>query len=287
MNGGSVRKALSMGLALAVSLVFCSGAAATVTIGSQMTSTDIISAGACASASSCTHAQSVLPSGVVTSPVNGTVVRWKAPWSNPGAARLRITRALPGIGEGRDFLRSSAVEAMVRHDLGENSFATSLPISIGDGIAVDDLADLGNPIGKATPGAIEPTYSPIVADGASGLATATVVDVELYLSATIEPTSAFTLSPPKARRKTKTAGLSATLPNPGVLEISGGGVKPLTVSVANPGPVAITLKPTGSTAKHVARKGKSRVKPTFRFTPSFGSPSTQVMAIKLKGKRKS
>lgn len=105
-------------------------------------------------------------------------------------------------------------------------------------------------------------------------------------SAEVEPTSDFTLK--KAKSKSNgTAVLPITVPNPGVVTVSGGGaaksspgaVAAKTVTAA--GTVKLKIKAKGVKKRKLARNGKVTVKPKITFTPTGGIPESEFRKIKL------
>jgi hypothetical protein len=232
----------------------------------------------------CTHSQSVLPGRTVASPVNGTVVRWRFEWSAfGGTARLRVIRPLT---PSPLFAAASAVETTAG---GANDLATSVPISIGDRIGIDDLGGGGNAVGLIpAPGAADEAWDPAPADGAIAPPTSGNAGFELYLNADVEPTNTFSVGKVAKRAKKGTAALTVTLPNAGTLEPAAkSGLKALAPdTLAGPGDAVLALKPTKKARRKLLRKGKAAGKLGLTYTPSFGAPSTQTVKVGLKLKKR-
>jgi hypothetical protein len=111
----------------------------------------------------------------------------------------------------------------------------------------------------------------------------------LNVSAVVKPSSAFTLGKAKDNKRRGTATIAATVPGPGVLLVSGKGVKSATaaagsMTVTGPGTVMLTVKPVGKSKKRLGSTGKAKVNPTISYTPTGGDPSSQSIKVKLKKK---
>jgi hypothetical protein len=265
----------------AVGLAAPATAQATVTIGSPMTVPANAGASGCGGPP-CTHSQSALPGSTVASPVNGTVVRWRFEWAAfGGTARLRVIRPLT---PSPMFTASSAAETTAG---GSNDFATSVPISIGDRIGIDDLGTGGNASGL-TPvtGAVDQAWDPAPADGDSLPPTSGNIDFELYLNADVEPTSSFSVTKVAKQAKRGTAAVTVSLPNPGRLEAAAGLTQPASATLAGPGEATLILKPAKRARKRLRRKGKAAGPVPLTYTPSFGTASTRTVGVGLKLKRK-
>jgi hypothetical protein len=129
-------------------------------------------------------------------------------------------------------------------------------------------------------------YSPTdLADGASA-PFLTDQPYRVNASAQVEPTGDFTLKKPKTKAN-GTAVLPVTVPNPGVLTVSGGGAAKSSSAAAaskqvpSAGTVKLKIKAKGLKKRQLARKGKVTVKPKITFTPTGGIPESLFRKIKL------
>lgn len=142
-------------------------------------------------------------------------------------------------------------------------------------------------------------FIPALLDGGPGRSpTGHFVDREVAINADIEPTSAFAIGAVKSGKGGKVT-VTATLPNPGVLK--GGDkrdnglaavaaakkktkyLKRASALVAVAGQtIRLLLKPTNAARAVLAEKGKLNTKAKLVFTPTGGSPSIQVIKVKLK-----
>lgn len=286
-------------IALAAALCLPAGAAATVTIGSNLARAPDGAMGSFGCAPSCTVAQETLaadrqaPGGLV-SPVNGTVVLWRVRAANAsGPTALRVIRSLGGglwTGAGRSTDVTPATNAV-------SSFTTQLPIGIGNFIGIDCCHPTAEYF--LVSGGTEMTWNPALAEGGPGTAANTGGGPhEVDLNADIEPTSAFRIDKVKPGKGGKLT-VTATLPNPGVY--AGGDVRDPSLAAAAAGkkktrylkraslPVGVAgqtinllLKPTKAARSILASRGKLKTKAKLVFTPTGGSPATQVVKAKLK-----
>jgi hypothetical protein len=246
----------------------------------------------------CTFSQATLdadrqaPGGIV-SPVNGTITLWRiraAGASSPTA--LRVIRPLGG-----GLFTGAGTSATVTPALNSTSvFATQLPIKVGDAIGINCCQPASQYF--LLSGGTMSDWQPVLADGGPGRASAGPGDPhEIVLNADIEPTSAFTIGAVKPGKGGKVT-VTATLPNPGTLtggDASDQGLaaaagkkkqkflKRATMPVGVAGQaIRMLLKPTKTARALLAQKGKLKAKANVVFTPTGGSPSTQLVRVKLK-----
>jgi hypothetical protein len=268
-----------------------------VTLGSDLSHEAVGSAGGCGQMSTCTFSQTSLTGRLTASPVNGTVVTWRV----RGAAsddhvRLRV---LDPLGTASLFRSSSATEFVPVGDT-ISTFATSLPISIGDRIGVDDdQFEAANLVAYYPgPGGGFETFEPEPANGATASPSSPAdFNGELLLNADIKPNTVFVIGRPFPLPG-GVLKLKLNLPNPGVV-VAGGAPKPqpptsaqaakarklvkgIKKPVSAPGEVTLKLKPTKATRERLRRNGKASGKVTVIFTPTGGSSSSQTFKVKLK-----
>jgi hypothetical protein len=113
-------------------------------------------------------------------------------------------------------------------------------------------------------------------------------DVRLNLAAVLVPDNGFTLGGIVRDRKRGTASITATTSNPGIVTVSGKGLRKRTPkSLAVAGPVTFQLTPTGRTARRLVRKGRVTIALTVTFIPSGGDPSSQSIHLKLLQRKQS
>lgn len=269
---------------IAAALLLPQTAGGTVTIGSSMGASN--AGGSCA-APPCTRSQSVLPGRLVTSPVTGTVVRWRATVSPTTRARLRV---ISPFGAGLKFAATGPIETPGTSDL---SAPVSLPISIGDRIGVDlldpTMAGL-SALRMISPnaGASFDSWQPSPADGAPAPAPTVNPDMELLLAADVLTSNHVSVSEIKRNKKNGTARLSLEIPNPGKLVFGAAKgskplVKPKTLQAAA-GPLEVTLRPSKRAKERLRDSGKAKGKVglTFTLASPNGDPPTETTTLRLK-----
>jgi hypothetical protein len=219
--------------------------------------------------------------GGLSSPVNGTVVRWRIRvGDSTRVTNLRIIRPL-----GAGLFTGAGTSASETPPIGATTpYEVQLPIQIGEHIGLD-CCNPGSAeffvTGDAA--AIRNEWQPSLADGGPGRAPFSTNPYEVALNAEINPTSTFTLHA-ITRNKKGTATLTANVPNPGQLTGSGKGVKVAAETVSTPGRVKLTVKAKGKKQKTLNETGKVKVKPKITYTPTGGDPRTQSVKVKLKKK---
>jgi autotransporter-associated beta strand protein len=128
----------------------------------------------------------------VTSPVTGTIVRWRITTLGTGAFTLHVLRPTspgPYVEEG-----SSAGNVVVS---GANTFTADLPIQAGDLVAVDVPPGRGVAGHSAIAGSSWDYFSPVLTPGGSAKpAGSSPADRELLLNADLEYTPPADVAPP-------------------------------------------------------------------------------------------
>ena len=269
---------------------------ASVTIGSDLAPSPATPVQTCA----CTLLQTDLPGAQLTSPVNGTVVRWRV--NMAGGALLAGIRVVRLLGASRIFF---AGESLASVPSGGATIPASLPISAGDGVALDISGTVaGN---STTPGASGDQWTPRPGAGTAPPASAPITD-EVYYNADVEPSNTFTVSTPVLDRKTGSATVDVGLPNVGNVTADATRVKvagrrgasrakkkrrktkPLISSfdATSVGPGTVTLKLESSKPVHdlLLAKGRAKGIVSITYAPHFGVPSTQSLDLKLRLKSK-
>jgi hypothetical protein len=280
--------------ALGLSLISPASSSAVITLGSDLSHNPNESWGCGGMA--CTASQVTLPGRTVTSPVNGRVITWRIGGGSSGPpvnAQLRIIKPL-GL---TDLFRSSSAAVSVPSGFGIYTFSTSLAISIGDRIGVNDDHDQGGNLGaySGSSGGFD-VFQPPPLNGATVAPTtvASTGDGELLLNADVVPNGVFARPKKPKPKPDGTVIVTVPLPNPGFLRIGGSAttsgahsaaakalVKPLTMTVSAPGDIILRLKPTKATLKRLRKSGNAKGKVTITFTPTGGTPTSQTVKVKL------
>jgi hypothetical protein len=226
--------------------------------------------------------------GGLSSPVNGTVVRWRIRvGDSTRVANLRIIRPQVGglfTGAGTSASVTPPIDATTPYDV-------ALPIQIGDYIGLDccNPGAPGADFFVTDSAAIRNEWQPTLADGGSGRAPISTNPYEIALNAEINPTSTFTLDAITRNKKKGTAMLMATVPNAGELTGAGNGVNVANAAVTSrtasaPGSVQLLIKAKGKTKKKLNSTGKVKVTPKITYTPMGGDPATKSVKVKLRKK---
>jgi Tol biopolymer transport system component len=99
--------------------------------------------------------------------------------------------------------------------------------------------------------------------------------------------SGLQIGKPILDRRRGTAKLPVTVPAAGSLRLRGRGIKPHAArKVGNASTVKLAVKPKGSVAKELARKGAAKVKAIVTYTRTGGGAETKSKTFKLKKKRR-
>jgi hypothetical protein len=273
--------ALVVASAMLLSLGAAGSASASVSIGSANINVVADSGTLCGS---CAFSNSALPGRLVASPVNGTITSWGMQATSANTtAYLRLIRPLSG-----NLFLFSASESRSGLSASPHTFTTSLPIALGDRIALghNGVGSIGS-FGNVTPvaGATAQGFNSPPADGGTAMPSSQSTGIDWLLNATIEPNNDATLAKLVKNKKKGTASLTESVPNPGTLVISEGPVKPQTIQVSQPGEVTVALLPNKRAKKKLRRRGKVAGGIDLIFTPSFGSPSRDTTPLTLKLKR--
>jgi hypothetical protein len=112
-------------------------------------------------------------------------------------------------------------------------------------------------------------------------------NVRLNLSAVLVPSNDFVVASITRDRKHGTATLMLNVSNPGVMTISGKGMKKRPQkNVAVAGTIHFAIASTGRRKRKLEKRGKLTVVPTLTFFPSGGDPATQTLRVKLKQRKR-
>jgi len=212
----------------------------------------------------------------------GTITSWSTMADGPGADYvLKIFRRTP---DPDAFQVVAHAPSHAISTSGLNTFVVSLPVRSGDMVGFNASGPLNSCTFDA-PGDTVLARSGSLSDGASGTF-APLADSRLNLSAVLVPSNEFTLTVSRDRRSGK-ATLTAIASNPGVVTISGKGVKSgrAAKSVFVAGPVTFQVAATGKWRRKLVRTGSVAIGVTVTFAPTGGDPSSQSLTLRLKKKR--
>ena len=274
-----------MPAAVILALIAAGGArAAVVTVGSPLTAPP---SGTSVCNPSCIWANQTLtePGANVTSPVTGVIVRWHTAGPYVGGPfRLRVLSPAPGGGP--PYTANGTSNPETPSGSAVQTFQTHLPIEAGDLIGLDEL--VGSEIARAFPvtGSTTFAWNPALTDGEVGPPNAgPFASFELLFNAEVAtpPDNTFSLEHLTRNRRRGFATLTAMVPGPGELAVSGNGVKPHSGGTAA-GSVPVRVAAMGSKRDKLNRSGKVRLSVDVTYTPTAdlpGAPNTQTVRVKL------
>lgn len=165
---------------------------------------------------------------------------------------------------------------------GLNSYPANLPVSSGDLIGFHE-AGAANACTFAAPGDSVLSRGGNLPDGGSGAFTP-LADVRLNLEAVLDPTNAFSVEGVKRDRRAGTATLALRLPNPGVVTLTGKGLKTKRPSKTTfvVGTVSFWIASSGKRRRALNRTGRALIPMAATFTPTGGDPAAQTIKVKLR-----
>jgi hypothetical protein len=212
----------------------------------------------------------------------GTIISWTTNSSGPGASyALKIFRRTsdPDVFQVIAHTQPQTLSA------GLNTFAAGIPVRSGDMLG---LHEGGGPNSCTFPMTGDSVLNRPgnLSDGASD-AFSPQNDVRLNLSAVLVPFNDFTLGTVTRDRRRGSAGVTAYVSNPGLVTLSGKGLKKAhaTKTVAVAGPVPFQFASAGARKRRLERTGKVTVSVTVTFLPTGGDPASKVVTVKLRKRR--
>lgn len=211
----------------------------------------------------------------------GTITSWSTNSFNSGATYVfKVFRRTSDPDVFQVIARSEP------HSLlpGLNTVPVSIPVRSGDMVGINE-SGAPNSCTFVMPGDSVLSHPGDLSDGAAGEFSA-VEDVRLNLSAVLVPSNEFTLGTVTRDRRRGSASLTAYVSNPGLVTISGKGLKrQVAKTVAVPGPVPFQIASAGSFKRRLERKGKVAVNPTVTFYPAGGDPASKSITVRLRMRR--
>ncbi len=228
----------------------------------------------------------------VTSPISGTVVRWRITGAVGGLFKLRV---ITPHGDGTTTFDATSAP-VTPTGTGTLTFATNLPIKAGDSIALDNGRATGDLIGANTTlaGALLSFFIPPPANGATLAPTSTQTTTEIGFNADVAtiPSNAYSFDGVAVNKHNGTATLAVVVPGPGTLSLTGKGVKTqrtgraatASKNVTSAGLVNLLIKAKGKAKSKLNKTGKVKVKGKVIYTPTGdapGVPSIKTKTVKL------
>jgi hypothetical protein len=222
-------------------------------------------------------------SGGVSSPLNGTIVRWRIRVGDyTRATNLRIIRPLGG----GLFTAAGTSPSVLPPINATTTYDAQLPIRIGDYIGID-CCEFPAPGAEffVTGAAIRNEWQPRLADGGPARPPSSTELYEVALNADI--TSTFTVDGITRNTKNGTATLTVTVAHAGELTGTGKGIKVANAATSSktvtPGSVQLLIKAKArKKKKKLNSTGKVKVWPEITYTPTGGETVTRPVRVKLK-----
>jgi hypothetical protein len=168
---------------------------------------------------------------------------------------------------------------------GLNTVPVNIAVRPGDMIGLNETGGL-NSCTFSQPFDAVLTRGGGLSDGATGTFTAEN-DVRLNLSAVLVPSNDFTVGTITRDRARGSATITVNVSNPGVIAISGKGLKKRNASktVAVAGTIQFQIASAGARKRRLVKTGKVILTPTLTFFPTGGDPASKVFTVKLKKRR--
>jgi hypothetical protein len=211
----------------------------------------------------------------------GTITSWST--NSSGAAAVYVLKVFRRTTDPESFqvLAHSPPHVLTS---GLNTVPVSLPVKSGDMLGYHETGP-DNSCAFTQFGDTVLQRTGDLLDGDSGTFSPQN-DVRLNLSAVLVPNSSFTLGPITRDRKRGTAAITVTTTNPGVVTISGKGMKKrASKNLAVAGPVTFPVAAVGKSRHRLARKGRIVLPIQVTFFPSGGDPTVQSINLALNKRR--
>jgi hypothetical protein len=168
---------------------------------------------------------------------------------------------------------------------GYNTVPVNIAVRSGDMIGLNESGP-DNSCTFSQPGDGVLTRGGTVSDGASGTF-APLNDVRLNLSAVLVPSNDFSIAAITRDRKLGTATVIVNVSNPGLLALSGKGMKKRpNRNVAVAGTVQFKIATVGAKKRKLEKRGKVALTPSLTFFPTGGESATKPFSIKLKMRKR-
>ncbi|HSD23173.1 MAG TPA: hypothetical protein VLB79_02475 [Solirubrobacterales bacterium] len=211
----------------------------------------------------------------------GTITSWSTRSSGAGATYVfKVLRRTSDPDIFRVIAHAPA------HELtsGVNTVPVNIAVRSGDMIGLNESGGLNScTFSQLGDGVL--TRGGSLSDGASGQF-GPQNDVRLNLSAVLVPSNAFTISSITRNRKQGTATVLVNVSNPGMLTISGRGLKKRpSKNIAVAGTAQFQIASVGKRKRKLEKTGKLTLTPTLTFSPAGGDPASQTFAVKLRKRR--
>jgi hypothetical protein len=211
-------------------------------------------------------------------PGTGTISSWTTQaGAEGGSLELKVFRKVSDPADFRVVGHAGPQRLMPGGTAG-NTFPANVRVRPGDLLGLHTPTT--SPCGFKDPGAQLATFAGDLLDGEAA-EFAPEPDFDLDIRAVFVPDNTFSLGRPR-RNKKGTATLTVSLPNPGELALSGKGVRVAAKSIPAAGEADLVIKARGKAMRKLRESGKVKVMPRITYTPTGGDPRTQSRGLELK-----
>jgi hypothetical protein len=285
---GQIRIGVVLLTVAAVTALAPGPAAATITIGSDLTESAATQPSACPPyATSCTSMLVRAKQGNLyppASPADGTVVSFGIKSGGAGTVTFRLLRLdtaiaakvllVGGVGTGPTVGLPGA---------GTFQFPTSLPIEAGDSLGIDSSGSTAYGACQNGPGGGESwRFGSSIPEGGWLQPAQSSGGCELLVDAVVEPSASVVFGKGTVTRKGRTL-LSLRLPGPGELTLSGGEIRTATRTIDRAGKSSVPVRLKATARRRLASTGRARVEVSETFAPSGGVPASESATVNFKG----
>jgi hypothetical protein len=209
----------------------------------------------------------------------GTITSWSTRSSGPGATYVfKVFRRT----SDPDVFQVIAHAPQRVLTSGTNTVPVNIAVRAGDMIGLNENGTLvPNACTFAQPGDGVLSRAGSLSDGATGTFSP-VNDVRLNLSAVLVPSNDLSIAAITRDRKQGTAIVIVNVSNPGVITLTGTGLKKRpSRNVAVAGTIQFKLASVGAKKRKLEKRGKVTLSPSMTFSPSGGDPATLPFTVKL------
>jgi hypothetical protein len=277
--------------ALAAAMVAPAPAAATITVGSDLTEAASTQPSACAPyATSCTNMLVRAKRGNLypaASPADGTLVGFGIKSGGAGAGTFRLLRLdtaiaakvllVGGVGTGPTVNLPGA---------GTFELPASLPIRAGDSLGIDSSGSTAFGACQTGAGGAESwRFSPPIADGSWLQPVQSSDDCELLVNAVVEPSASVGFGRGTVTRAGRTL-LALRLPGPGVLTLSGSEIRTVARTIGRAGKLGVPVRLRPAARRRLASSGHARVEVSETFAPTGGVAASETATVNFKAGRR-
>jgi hypothetical protein len=221
------------------------------------------------------------PGAWATSPLTGTIVRWRLRDPLGGPFRLRVLTPVAG----KTYTGAGSGPFQAASGAGIHVLPVSLPIAAGQTIAIDNSQGGDKLGGRSVSGSSYLFMLPQLADGATATAIGPANGLEVGFNADVATDA---LGRAKRNRRRGTAKLTVRLPGPGKVTLRGKALRRDRAERSGAGRVKLLVKPKGRLRHRLRRTGSAKVRVRVSFVPTGvpgGAANVQHRTIKLRRNR--